>query len=136
MVDDGPREVVRGWLADWNRHDPAGLAPWVADGYLHHASSGSDLDFDGFVAGFDAVLAAFPDLTYEVAHLVVEGDLAAAYLVGTGTHQGPFLGLAGTGRTVRFAGCYHARVSGGRIVEDWDVFDLLGPAFALGARLG
>lgn len=136
MVTKHARDVVRAWLVEWNRRDPAVLGRWVSDDYLHHASDGSDLDFAGFAAGFEAVLRGFPDMVYTVEHLFAEDDLVGAYVVGVGTHRGAFLGRSATGRPARFAGIYHARVRGGVIVEDWDVFDLLHPALSLGVQIG
>ena len=135
MTAEGPRHVVSRWLEAWNDHDLDRLDQLAAAGYRHHASNGRELDLAGFRAGLAAVLAAFPDMQYVVEHLIVEGDLVAAYVVGTASHQGPFLGLAPTQLPARFAGTYHARVEADRIVEDWDVFDLLTSVFTLGGSV-
>ena len=128
--------VLRTWLDRWNTHDLDGLRDLADPGYVHHAMNGADLDLEGFLAGFRAVLGAFPDVAYRVEHVLTDGDLAAAFLVATATHGGSYLGIEPTGRRVEIRGAYHCRVRDGRIVEDWDVFDLLTPAFGLGAVVG
>ena len=44
--------------------------------------------------------AAFPDLRMEVQDVLVSGDKAVARVRATGTHQGAFLGMAATGKSV------------------------------------
>src|SRR5215216_3290707 len=64
-------------------------------------------------------LSAFPDfhLTIE-AVLALDGELLAR-LRATGTHQGPFLGLAPTGRRVRVTAFAAWRLRDGRCAEHW-----------------
>ena len=47
---------------------------------------------------FGMVLQAFPDLHAEVHDVIAEGDLVAARVTYTGTHQDEFLGIPATGR--------------------------------------
>src|SRR5215469_2603092 len=44
---------------------------------------------------------AFPDLHCTIEELVAEGDTVAARVTLSGTHLGPFIGIAPTGRSVR-----------------------------------
>ncbi len=127
--------VVRDWIGLWNEHAVDRMHELAAPDYVHHAMTGRHVDLDGFLAGFSDIVAAFPDITYSVEHVVADGDRAAVYLVGTGTHGGDYFLIAPTGKKVTFRGTYHCRVSGGLIVEDWDVFDLLSTLFTLGAGI-
>jgi predicted ester cyclase len=61
--------------------------------------------------------------------------MAAAYLRSVGTHGGDYFGIPATGQRVTFRGIYHCRTAADRIVEDWDVFDLLTPLLWLGASI-
>jgi steroid delta-isomerase-like uncharacterized protein len=76
--------------------------------------------------------AAFPDLAYTVHEVVAEGDLVVARFAARGTHRGPFLGVAPTGREVTYAGLDMNRVRDGRIVESWVHYDALGLLQQLG----
>lgn len=67
---------------------------------------------------------AFPDIRFEIDDLVAEGDRVVAKVTYTGTHGGPFLGVAATGRRIRFTGVELAVFHGGRIAaEAWHVID-------------
>lgn len=129
------KALVRHWLDLWNQHALDQLAELVAPNYLHHGSSGDQIDFTQFQQGFRAVLRAYPDMHYTIVHMLAEGDLVAVYLRAAGTQQGSFFGVAPTGSCSTFSGVYHCRVVNGQIVEDWDIFDLLTALFRLGATV-
>ena len=50
------------------------------------------------------VREAFPDLHFEIEEMIAEGDTVVARWTLTGTHTGPFLGVAPTGRKIRVGG--------------------------------
>ena len=68
---------------------------------------------------------AFPDLHYVVEEEMAERDLVWTRFSATGTHLGPFLGAAPTGRTVTYTGMDLNRIADGRIVESWVNYDAL-----------
>jgi predicted ester cyclase len=49
----------------------------------------------------------------------VDAPWVAAHFADTGTHRGPFLGYAATGRSVSAEEFAFYRVGGGRIAEVW-----------------
>jgi hypothetical protein len=61
----------------------------------------------------------------------------------TGTHHGPLLGIAPTGRRVRGEGTVAMRIADGQIAEEWEMSNLLGllqrlsavPSFPLDQQL-
>ena len=57
--------------------------------------------------------------------LIAEDDLVAVRWTLSGTHAGPFLGLAATKRPVRFDGAEVYRMRGGLMSAHWNVIDLL-----------
>jgi steroid delta-isomerase-like uncharacterized protein len=66
---------------------------------------------------------AFPDLHYTIEELVAEGDTVAGRLTMSGTHQGPFMGIAPTGRAVQQAHMHFVRFVDGKAVEQRAVRD-------------
>ena len=68
---------------------------------------------------------AFPDLHYVVEEEMAERDLVWTRFSATGTHLGPFLGAAPTGKTVAYTGMDLNRIADGRIVESWVNYDAL-----------
>jgi steroid delta-isomerase-like uncharacterized protein len=105
------------------------LSPDVVD---HGVGEGEDAEeLRGSGAVREDVLAfreAFPDvqITVEDAFASGGGDRVAVRWQLTGTHQGAFQGIPGSGRTVAMRGIDILRIQGGRIVERWGSSDELG----------
>ena len=110
------QELVRTIVEEcWT--DAAGLdrlEGLLADGYVHHTPFG-DWTFEQFREGIAWVESQLGDRTYRVLHVVVEGDLAAAYIVWTATRRAD-------GTAVEGRGAYHCRITAAGVHEDWDVF--------------
>ena len=77
---------------------------------------------------------AVPDLTYTVEDQVAEGDKVVTRYTVSGTHQGEFFGVAGTGNRIEMTGINIDRFDeNGKLVEEWPEYDLLGAMRQLGA---
>jgi steroid delta-isomerase-like uncharacterized protein len=68
---------------------------------------------------FAMLYQAFPDLHAEVHEVIAEGELAAARVTYTGTHQGEFVGIPATGRRAQTSGVDFYRMQGGKQAEHW-----------------
>ena len=72
--------------------------------------------------------AAFPNFEYTNEDTIAEGDK----VVTRGTHEGDFMGIPATGRTVEIAVKHIARISAGKMVEHWGLIDRLSMMQQLG----
>jgi len=68
---------------------------------------------------------ALPDLRSSEDDLIATGDRVVVRRTFHGTHQGELLGAAPTGKPVTFSGIFIDRLEGGKIAEQWVVFDAL-----------
>lgn len=112
-------EEVQGG-GDWQLFD----ALFAKDFVDHTPQPGVSPDKDGVRILYKALRAAFPDLHAKIHWQSVEGELVTTYKVYSGTHEGPFLGIAPTGRKVRFEAVDAMRVRNGRITDHWGVGNL------------
>jgi predicted ester cyclase len=64
------------------------------------------------------MVEAFPDYQWDLQRLLVDGQWLAARLYGTGTHTGPFRGIAATG-VIRTQELVIYRTVDGKILECW-----------------
>jgi predicted ester cyclase len=62
---------------------------------------------------------AFKDLTYHVEQMMTDGDMVATRVTMRGTHVGPFMGAAPTGKALKVSALLMDRIVDGRIVEHW-----------------
>jgi steroid delta-isomerase-like uncharacterized protein len=74
------------------------------------------------MASFDA----FPDLQRPVEDLLADGDKVVARWSSNGTHEGNFMGMPATGKTLTTSGITIFRFANGRIVEEWIESDMAG----------
>jgi predicted ester cyclase len=103
-----------------NAHDFSRLGEFVAED-VH--VNGELQGLDGYIAGLQAVVAAFPDYRWDLRHLLVDGSWVAAHFIDAGTHRGAFLGVAATGRSVTTQEFAFYRVDEHRIREVWVTAD-------------
>jgi steroid delta-isomerase-like uncharacterized protein len=106
------------------------IAPDLVD---HNAAPGQAPGIEGTRQVLGMLRAAFPDLRLTPEDLIAEGDRVVARLMVTGTHQGEFQGLPPTGKQVTMSGIEIVRLAGGKAVERWGEFDILGLLQQLGA---
>jgi predicted ester cyclase len=81
---------------------------------------------------FGRLLRAYPDLHITVEDLIEEGDKIVSRNVVTGTHQGEYMGLPPTGKSVTYNEIFIVRFAGGRIAESWGVVDVFSQMKQLG----
>ena len=63
---------------------------------------------------------------------MADGDRVVTFIRWEGTHTGPFLGVAPTGKKVTFETADIYRMQDGLFIEHWDVVDKLSIATELG----
>ena len=65
----------------------------------------------------------FPDLHFTIEDLIAEGDTVAGRFTMNGTHTGPCMGVAPTGRSVQQAHMHFVRFFDGKAVQQRAVRD-------------
>jgi steroid delta-isomerase-like uncharacterized protein len=130
-MDDRARtfDVNDRTYAAWNAHDPDAVAAVFAEDAVMREIGGSG-ELRGRAAVREraaALLTAFPDLRLERLELIIDGERHADRWVLSGTHRGPLLGLAPTGRHVRIEGATFSRLGAdGLVIEDVHFVDIAG----------
>ena len=79
---------------------------------------------------------AFPDLHITIEDLIAEDDKVVARDTVTGTHQGEYMGLPPTGKSITYNEIFICRFADGRVAETWGVVDVLSQMRQLGAIPG
>jgi predicted ester cyclase len=99
----------------------------IAADLVEHQDFGPDHapGAEGVKAVIRSLRRAFPDFRLAIEDVAVAGDTVWTRNVATGTHDGPFMGFAPTGRTMQIDVFDVLRVADGRIVEHWGVPDRL-----------
>jgi len=103
-VGDAAIAVVRR-----NTEEVQGTGNWrvfeelFADDFVDHTPQpGTTPDKDGVRVLYKRLRTAFPDFRPEIHWQAAAGDLVTTYKTYHGTHQGEFLGIPATGKTISF----------------------------------
>ena len=70
--------------------------------------------------------ASFPDIRVTVNEQIAEGDKVSTRRTWEATHQGPYRGIAPTGKRLKWMQISIVRFADQKIVEDWVVGDEFG----------
>ena len=120
MTTDNNKAIVRSVYDAINDRDVAAFDALIAaDVESHTPFPQPDAGLAGYRDVFAEVLAAFPDYRVEVHDQIAEGDEVVTRYTATGTQQGEFRGVAGTGQQVELIGIDIDRVRDGKVVEHW-----------------
>lgn len=99
----------------------------------HEEMPGMGNDKAGVMQWFTLLREAFPDMSIEVLAMAADGDQLLAHAIMRATHQGEFMGLAASGRSVEVAIFDRLRFRDGRCVDHWGVTDTMAMMEQLGA---
>jgi steroid delta-isomerase-like uncharacterized protein len=78
------------------------------------------------------LLRGLPDVHVTVEDLIAEGDKVVNRNTVTGTHQGEYMGLPPTGKSITYNEIFIFRFTNGRIAEMWGVVDVFSQMKQLG----
>ncbi len=129
-ANDDPQGFIAAILDNlWNARMVNVVRAHYAPGHLAFVPDSRKLhghgDYENFVI---TLLACFPDLAVTIGHQCVQGDEQRGYRVATrftlqGTHEG--FGPYGkpTGRRIFLIAISHHIIRGGKVVQEWTIFD-------------
>lgn len=135
MLTEANKTIIRRSFEEaWNKQNLAVVDELFAPdftGYfaIHPEPLSGLVAYREFMSGY---FVAFPDAHFEIEDIVAEGDRVAARWTVRGTHKGTLAGLPATARQIRVPGMWVHRVAGGKIAEQWGIFDALGLMQQLG----
>jgi steroid delta-isomerase-like uncharacterized protein len=135
MSSEATKALARRYLQEHATGNLALLEALFAPTLVSHVADRELRGLEPMRAYVHAFRTAFPDGRFVIEDEIAEGDRVAVRWTMAGTHQGPFQGIAPTGRRVTQTGTTIFRVREGRITEVWPQADFLGLLQQLGATL-
>ena len=125
--------VERFYHEVWNQADETVAWEILHPAFRFRASLGPEtVGPAGFIDYLRLIHAALSDYTCTIQDLIEDDDRAAVRLGFAGLHQGPFFGVAATGRLIAWSGAAFFETSGGKIITLW----VLGDVDAVKQQLG
>lgn len=87
----------------------------------------------GYLSLVGMMRSGFPDIQWSLEEMVTEGDTIAARFLMRGTHQGTFMGIPPTGKSIQVQAMNFYRLMDGQFVEEHGQPDMLGLLQQIGA---
>jgi predicted ester cyclase len=123
------RETARALLTRliehfWNRQALDDVGSVFAPDAVLHSGPNDHAGHAGIRSYAAPFMAAFPDLRFEIQHLLVDGDMGAMRFRGTGHLARDWDGVKAAGQALTYHGNGIFRLKEGRIAEAWSNSDL------------
>ena len=117
----------------WNQGNTAVFDELLAVGFRAHDPSMLIQGPEAFKQFSVTYRTAFPDIHFTIEDQIAEGELVATRWTGTGTHQGPLMGIPPSGKRVSITGMTITHFASGKATESWGNYDTLGMLQQIGA---
>ena len=136
-MTDNAKTLVDFMEAVWNRGDLDAVDRFLADEYTIHSDPGDPwdgavLNRSTFKERLSISRGPFPDLQFEIAETIADGDRVAIAWTMRGTQTGPLGPMPATGRRIAIQGMTVYYFRDGRITGHRQVVDRLSVARQLG----
>ena len=128
------KQVCRDYFKAFLAADEKWWTAHIAPGFQRHDPG---LPFKvigpgGVKALAEALLPGIPDMQLPIEDIIAEGEKVLVRLRVKGTHGGPLMGMAATGRKIDIAVLDLFQVRDGKLIEHWALLDNLGMLKQLG----
>ena len=136
MSAEENKAIVRRLIEElWNAGNPELADQIYAADYVRHCPHAeSPIRGSAALKQFAYMyLSAVPDLHHEIEDQFAREDGVVSRMTARGTHRGEMMGIAPTGKAITFSMFLQHRISGGKIVEEWVMYDLYGILQQVGA---
>jgi steroid delta-isomerase-like uncharacterized protein len=123
MSVEDSKALIRRMYETMNQRNWDEFDEMFAPDYVHHSAPGHDMNFEDLKQAIAMSTTAFPDLQATIEEMIAEGDKVMVRWTQSATHTSEFMGVAPTGKRVRFSGINIFRVRDAKIAEDtphWD----------------
>lgn len=125
------KAIVLRVFESMNKHDVSAIAELYPN-CVYRSPAIGELRGEAYRQYMTSAFTAFPDAHWTMEDQLADGDKVVTRWSFTGTHQGTFLGIAPTGKKVKFSGIVIDHIVAGKITEEWEELDSLGMMQQLG----
>ena len=127
MSEHDNLRLARAVFDAWNAHDSDGFVKLLDKDYVSESDTLPEplRGRDGARESMQMYLRAFPDLHFDIEHMMVSGDYVVTRWHAIGTHKGDLMGIPASGRRgAGVRGCTVMECKAGKAVRDWVYWDV------------
>jgi steroid delta-isomerase-like uncharacterized protein len=118
----------------WNKRKLEVISELISPSHALQAPnvSGSSIGPEAYKRQVLVFLEAYPDLHWTIEDTIAEKDKMVVRWTFSGTHKGDYMGIPATNRRVSVDGITVHHIVGGKIMDSYGYFDVLGMIKQLG----
>jgi steroid delta-isomerase-like uncharacterized protein len=120
------KEIVRRRFRELDAGNMGILDELFSLDYVLNLPGRTPMGLEETKAFYEALYSAFPNLRHEIHDQIAEGDKVVTRWTARGTHESELMGIRPTGKTAEFVGINIYRLDGGKLVESYVCWDMLG----------
>lgn len=132
MVSEQNKTLVRRFFEETDKGNLDIVDELYADNHRFYQPGSAPMNKEAHKQLLTMYRNVFPDSTQTVQEMIAEGDNVVTRFTFRGTQKGELMGIPPTGKPVVVEAVVIDRISGGKIVEEWTIFDSLGMMHQLG----
>ena len=135
MSADNKAIIRRLYEEVWNKRKLEVISEIISPSHALHGPNvvGSAVGPEAYKRQLLSFLAGFSDLHWTIEDMIAEEDKVVACWTISGTHRGEYMGIPATNKKVSMDGMTIHHLAGGRIMDSYGNWDLLGMMQQLGA---
>jgi steroid delta-isomerase-like uncharacterized protein len=137
-MTDSPNELIRHLYKEfWNERKLEVVDQLISQSHALTSAHifGATVGPAAYKKQLQVFLTGFPDFRFVIDQTISEEDRIAVMWTFAGTHQGEFLGIAPTNKTVSIAGITVHQVADGKILDSLAIWDAISLFRQLGVDL-
>jgi predicted ester cyclase len=120
------KAVIARYVEATNQNELDVLDELVYPDYVEHDPvPGQEPGLEGLKKAYTMFNTPFPDLKFIFDDVIAEGDMVFGRGIISGTHEGEFFGIPGTGKKVHWTGTRLFRLRDLKVVEGWVNIDMM-----------
>jgi predicted ester cyclase len=126
------KKIIQGILQLMEKGDPDNVSKYFSSHWVNHDPSLPPMKGWEGAKQLITLWSGFSNRKIIIEDSVTEGDRVALRFVITGSHTGPFMGIAPTGKPIRVTGPGIFKIVEEKATDNWVNFDALGLLQQLG----
>jgi predicted ester cyclase len=136
-IEEQNEGLFRKLIEEWNKGNYEYLKEMMAPDYVAYSPSANPKAWskEETLEAIKGMREGFPDGIWSIEQLVAAGDMVITRNIFSGTHTGPYQGIAPTGNRIKVSFILMTHISNGKLVEEREEFDVLGLMMQLGMEL-
>ena len=126
-MSEANKVIAKRWFEEvWNNGRRDAIAEMLAPDAVIYDGGEAIRGAEGFYPFFDRMHATFSDIRFSFHDALADGDKVCLRWSVTMRHTGDGLGVPQTAKIVTTTGISVLRLAGGKFVEGWQNWDMLG----------